>query len=212
MRLRNIKGAREAIEASPYVIMDPENYRGRWHEVFENAHPLRLEVGMGKGQFIMEQARRHPEINFIGIEMYSSVLIRALQKMEEEELPNLKFLRIDARTLPECFAQGAVDRIYLNFSDPWPKDRHAKRRLTSRQFLARYDQVLKSDGIIEFKTDNRPLFDFSLEEAKEANWHIDLCTYDLHHEEELMQDNIMTEYEARFSAQGNLIHKMIISR
>ena len=212
MRLRNIKGAREAIEASPYVILDPENYKGRWHEVFGNDHPLRLEVGMGKGQFIMEQARRHPEVNFIGIEMYSSVLIRALQKMEEEELPNLKFLRIDARTLPECFAQGEVDRIYLNFSDPWPKDRHAKRRLTSRQFLARYDQVLKSDGIIEFKTDNRPLFDFSLEEAKEANWHIDLCTYDLHHEEELMQDNIMTEYEARFSAQGNPIHKMIISR
>ena len=212
MRLRNIKGAREAIEASPYVILDPENYKGRWHEVFGNDHLLRLEVGMGKGQFIMEQARRHPEVNFIGIELYSSVLIRALQKMEEEELPNLKFLRIDARTLPECFAQGEVDRIYLNFSDPWPKDRHAKRRLTSRQFLARYDQVLKSDGIIEFKTDNRPLFDFSLEEAKEANWHIDLCTYDLHHEEDLMQDNIMTEYEARFSAQGNPIHKMIISR
>ena len=212
MRLRNIKGAREAIEASPYVILDPENYKGRWHEVFGNDHPLRLEVGMGKGQFIMEQARRHPEVNFIGIEMYSSVLIRALQKMEEEELPNLKFLRIDARTLPECLAQGEVDRIYLNFSDPWPKDRHAKRRLTSRQFLARYDQVLKSDGIIEFKTDNRPLFDFSLEEAKEANWHIDLCTYDLHHEEDLMQDNIMTEYEARFSAQGNPIHQMIISR
>ena len=212
MRLRNIKGAREAIEASPYVILDPENYKDRWQEVFANNHPLRLEVGMGKGQFIMEQARRHPEVNFIGIEMYSSVLIRALQKMEEEELPNLKFLRIDARTLPECFAPGEVDRIYLNFSDPWPKDRHAKRRLTSRQFLARYDQVLKSDGIIEFKTDNRPLFDFSLEEAKEANWHIDLCTYDLHHEEDLMQDNIMTEYEARFSAQGNPIHKMIISR
>ena len=212
MRLRNIKGAREAIEASPYVILDPENYKGRWHEVFGNDHLLRLEVGMGKGQFIMEQARRHPEVNFIGIEMYSSVLIRALQKMEEEELPNLKFLRIDARTLPECFAQGEVDRVYLNFSDPWPNDRHAKRRLTSRQFLARYDQVLKSDGIIEFKTDNRPLFDFSLEEAKEANWHIDLCTYDLHHEEDLMQDNIMTEYEARFSAQGNPIHKMIISR
>ena len=212
MRLRNIKGAREAIEASPYVILDPENYKGRWQEVFENTHPLRLEVGMGKGQFIMEQARRHPEMNFIGIEMYSSVLIRALQKMEEEELPNLKFLRIDARTLPDCFGEEEVDRIYLNFSDPWPKDRHAKRRLTSRQFLARYDQVLKSDGIIEFKTDNRPLFEFSLEEAKEANWHIDLYTFDLHHEEALMLDNIMTEYEARFSAQGNPIHKMVISR
>ena len=212
MRLRNIKGAREAIDESPYVILDPENYKGRWAEVFGNNHPLRLEVGMGKGQFIMELARQNPEINYIGIEMYSSVLIRALQKMAEEELPNLKFLRIDARTLPECFAKDEVDRIYLNFSDPWPKDRHAKRRLTSRQFLARYNEILKPDGVIEFKTDNRPLFDFSLEEVKEAGWQLLLCTFDLHHEEELMKDNIMTEYEAKFSAQGNPIHKMIICR
>ncbi len=212
MRLRNIKGAREAIDESPYVILDPENYKGRWTEVFGNDHSLRLEVGMGKGQFIMELARQNPEINYIGIEMYSSVLIRALQKMAEEELPNLKFLRIDARTLPECFAKDEVDRIYLNFSDPWPKDRHAKRRLTSRQFLARYNEILKPDGVIEFKTDNRPLFDFSLEEVKEAGWQLLLCTFDLHHEEELMKDNIMTEYEAKFSAQGNPIHKMIICR
>ena len=212
MRLRNIKGAREAIDESPYVILDPENYKSRWSEVFGNDHPLRLEVGMGKGQFIMELARQNPGINYIGIEMYSSVLIRALQKMAEEELPNLKFLRIDARTLPECFAKDEVDRIYLNFSDPWPKDRHAKRRLTSRQFLARYNEILKPDGVIEFKTDNRPLFDFSLEEVREAGWQLLLCTYDLHHEEELMKDNIMTEYEAEFSAKGNPIHKMIICR
>lgn len=212
MRLRNIKGAREAIDESPYVILDPENYKGCWNEVFGNDHPLRLEVGMGKGQFIMELARRNPKINYIGIEMYSSVLIRALQKMAEEELPNLKFLRIDARTLPDCFAKDEVDRIYLNFSDPWPKDRHAKRRLTSRQFLARYNEILKPDGIIEFKTDNRPLFDFSLEEVKEAGWQLLLCTYDLHHEEQLMADNIMTEYEAKFSAKGNPIHKMTICR
>ena len=212
MRLRNIKGAREAIDESPYVILDPENYKSRWNEVFGNDHPLRLEVGMGKGQFIMELARQNPGINYIGIEMYSSVLIRALQKMAEEELPNLKFLRIDARTLPECFAKDEVDRIYLNFSDPWPKDRHAKRRLTSRQFLARYNEILKPDGVVEFKTDNRPLFDFSLEEVREAGWQLLLCTYDLHHEEELMKDNIMTEYEAKFSAKGNPIHKMIIHR
>lgn len=212
MRLRNIKGAREAIEASPYVILDPETHKGHWQQVFGNDHPLRLEVGMGKGQFIMELARRHPHINYIGIEMYSSVLIRALQKMEQDELPNLKFLRIDARTLPDCFGKNEVDRIYLNFSDPWPKDRHAKRRLTSRQFLERYDQVLQPEGRIEFKTDNRPLFDFSLEEVKEAGWKLELCTFDLHHEEELMQDNVMTEYEARFSAQGNPIHKMVIHR
>lgn len=212
MRLRNIKGAREAIDESPYVILDPENYKSRWNEVFGNDHPLRLEVGMGKGQFIMELARQNPGINYIGIEMYSSVLIRALQKMAEEELPNLKFLRIDARTLPECFAKDEVDRIYLNFSDPWPKDRHAKRRLTSRQFLARYNEILKPDGVIEFKTDNRPLFDFSLEEVRKAGWQLLLCTYDLHHEEELMKDNIMTEYEEKFASKGNPICKLIIDR
>lgn len=210
MRLRNIKGAREAIDASPYVVSDPEKYRGSWQEVFGNEHPLRLEIGMGKGQFIMEQARRHPQISFIGIEMYSSVLIRALQKMEEEELPNLKFLRIDARTLPECFAPGEVDRIYLNFSDPWPKDRHAKRRLPSREFLARYRQILAEGGRVEFKTDNRGLFEFALEEAKESGWPLAECTFDLHHDEKLMQGNVMTEYEEKFSGLGNPIHKMVI--
>ena len=212
MRLRNIPRAESVLEACKEVVKDPENLRGDWNLEFKKEQPLHIEIGMGKGQFIMELARQNPGINYIGIEMYSSVLIRALQKMAEEELPNLKFLRIDARTLPECFAKDEVDRIYLNFSDPWPKDRHAKRRLTSRQFLARYNEILKPDGVIEFKTDNRPLFDFSLEEVREAGWQLLLCTYDLHHEEELMKDNIMTEYEAKFSAKGNPIHKMIICR
>ena len=212
MRLRNIKGAREAIDESPYVILDPENYKSRWSEVFGNDHPLRLEVGMGKGQFIMELARQNPGINYIGIEMYSSVLIRALQKMAEEELPNLKFLRIDARTLPECFAKDEVDRIYLNFSDPWPKDRHAKRRLTSKEFFARYDQILIPDGQVEFKTDNRDLFDFSLEQIPLAGWKLSACTFDLHHDDVMNQGNIMTEYEERFSSMGNPIHKLIAIR
>ena len=212
MRLRNIKGAREAIDESPYVILDPENYKSRWNEVFGNDHPIRLEVGMGKGQFIMELARQNPGINYIGIERYTSVLLRAVQKMDTLQLPNVHFLCEDAAKLPEIFAPEEVNRIYLNFSDPWPKDRHAKRRLTSRQFLARYNEILKPDGVIEFKTDNRPLFDFSLEEVREAGWQLLLCTYDLHHEEELMKDNIMTEYEAKFSAKGNPIHKMIICR
>lgn len=212
MRLRNIKGAREAIEANPYVIPDPENQRGHWREFFGNDHPLQLEVGMGKGQFIMELARRNPSVNYIGIEMYSSVLIRALQKRElEENMHNLYFLRIDARTLPECFAPGEVDKLYLNFSDPWPKDRHAKRRLTSRQFLERYDRILKKGGLVEFKTDNRELFDFSLAEQKEAGWTLLGCTFDLHHDADMAEGNIMTEYEERFSAQGNPIHKMIIT-
>lgn len=212
MRLRNIKGAREAIEVNPYVIPDPESRKGHWHELFGNENPIRLEVGTGKGQFIIELAKKNPSVNYIGIEMYSSVLIRALQKREQEEdMHNLFFLRIDARTLPECFSPGEVDRIYLNFSDPWPKDRHAKRRLTSRQFLQRYDQILKEGGLVEFKTDNRGLFDFSLEEQKAAGWTLLDCTFDLHHDKKMAEGNIMTEYEERFSAQGNPIHKMVIT-
>ena len=186
------------------------------HAPFANkATELRLEIGCGKGGFAVKSAAKNPDAVFYAMERVGNVMVNALEKAEanrEACIGNLRFILGRAEELEEYFPPHCLSVIYLNFSDPWPKDRHAKRRLTSRQFLARYDQVLKSDGIIEFKTDNRPLFDFSLEEAKEANWHIDLCTYDLHHEEDLMQDNIMTEYEARFSAQGNPIHKMIISR
>lgn len=143
MRLRHIRGAEEAIASSPYVIQHPAEYRGRFYELFGNDHPIEIEVGMGKGKFIMEMAAAHPEINYIGIERYSSVLLRALQKRAELELPNIYFMCIDAKELPEIFAPGEVDRIYLNFSDPWPKDRHAKRRLTSPDFMKVYDQVLK---------------------------------------------------------------------
>ena len=214
MRLRNIQGSREAVAASAYVAHDPEKNRGKWKEVFGNSHPVHIEVGMGKGRFIMEMAARHPENNYIGIEMYDSVLLRALQKMEElqEKPANLLFIRMDARTLPEVFEKGEVERIYLNFSDPWPKDRHAKRRLTSRQFLERYDQILAPEGRVEFKTDNRELFEFSLEEAGEAGWKVLASTFDLHHDEELMRGNVMTEYEERFSAKGNPIHKVILRR
>lgn len=212
MRLRNIKGAGEVIEANEFVIKNPEEYKGRWNEIFQNNHPIQIEIGMGKGQFIMELARQKKEINFIGIERYSSVLLRALQKHEETELTNLYFLCIDARTLEDIFAPGEVDKIYLNFSDPWPKDRHAKRRLTSREFLTRYDKILKKDGRVEFKTDNRGLFEFSLEEVKEAGWKIQQHTFDLHHDEGMNEGNIMTEYEEKFSSMGNPIHKMIIYR
>ena len=130
MRLRNVKGSREAIVASEFTINDPENQKGNWNKVFGNDKPIHIEVGMGKGKFLNEMARRNPHINYIGIEMYSSVLLRALQKMEVDPLPNLKFLCIDARILPDVFEKGEVDHIYLNFSDPWPKARHEKRRLT----------------------------------------------------------------------------------
>ena len=217
MRLKNIPGAKEAVQKSEYVVQDPQALRGRWHEFFGKDAPLYIEVGMGKGRFIMEMARKHPDICLIGIEMYDSVLLRALQKKQELEeagilLPNLKFIRVDARLLPEIFEKNEVDRIYLNFSDPWPKARHDKRRLTSRVFLQRYDQILKPDGKVEFKTDNRTLFDFSLEEATEAGWTIEKHTFDLHHDPEMCEDNVMTEYEEKFSSLGNPICKMIIHR
>ena len=202
MRLRNIKGSREVIGASDYVVHEEETKAGTWHEIFGNDHPIYIEVGMGKGQFIMALAKRHPENNYVGIEKYSSVLLRALEKMdkEEEPLPNLVFIRMDAENIEKVFAEGEVDGIYLNFSDPWPKDRHAKRRLTSTTFFGRYNKILKKDGKVEFKTDNRPLFEFSLESVKEAGWNLVAHTFDLHHNEEMNEGNIMTEYEEKFSS------------
>ena len=212
MRLRHIRGAEEAIAASPYVIQDPASYRGAFRELFGNENPIRIEVGMGKGRFIMEMAALHPEINYIGIERYSSVLLRALQKREQMELPNIYFMCIDARELAEVFAPGEVNRIYLNFSDPWPKDRHARRRLTSPDFMKVYDKVLAPDGLVEFKTDNQDLFTYSLEAIPEAGWKIDAFTRDLHHNEAMVQGNVMTEYEMKFSELGNPICKLIASR
>ena len=213
MRLRNIPGAEEVVSNSPYCIQNPTELRGKWHSFFKNEHPIHIEVGMGKGKFIMQLAALHPDINYIGIERYTSVLLRAVQKMEEQPLPNIHFLCIDAATLPEIFNKDEVSRIYLNFSDPWPKDRHAKRRLTSREFLARYDQFLKKDGHIEFKTDNQDLFTFSLQEIEESPlWKLDASTRDLHNDPVLNEGNIMTEYEEKFSSMGNPICKLITSR
>lgn len=214
MRLRHIPGSEQQIAESPYVIGNPEEKKAHWADVFGNENPVYIEVGMGKGKFLMELAEKNPQINFVGIEKYSSVLIRALEKMEQEEKPlsNLVFIRMDAENIGKVFAEGEVDRIYLNFSDPWPKDRHAKRRLTSREFLARYGQILAPGGRVEFKTDNRALFDFSVESVKEAGWKLQTVTYDLHGDRELMKGNVMTEYEERFSAMGNPIHKLVACR
>lgn len=212
MRLRNITGSRETIGESPYVVHEPENRKGNWKEVFGNNNPVQIEIGMGKGKFLHAMAKLHPEINYVGIEKYSSVLLRAVQKMEEEELPNLKFIRMDAEDIVNVFGKAEVDKIYLNFSDPWPKDRHAKRRLPSRQFLGRYNEILKPDGRLEFKTDNRDLFDFAVEELPEAGWKAEVITYDLHHDAALVAGNVMTEYEEKFSSMGNPICKYIIYR
>ena len=211
MRLRNITGSREVIAESPYVVPEDtlESCPGTWHEIFGNDHPIHIEIGMGKGRFLHTLAKSNPQINYVGIEKYSSVLLRAIQKMEEDELPNLKFIRMDAEDIDKVFGKGEVDRIYLNFSDPWPKDRHAKRRLTSHEFLARYEKILKKDGTLEFKTDNKDLFDFSLEEMKNAEgWELTAFTYDLHHDVVLSEGNVMTEYEEKFSSIGNPICKM----
>ena len=212
MRLKNIPGARERIAESKFVIQEPKTIKGSWRTFFENHNEIHIEVGMGKGRFMMEMAEKNPEINYLGIEMYSSVLLRAVQKMEEKELHNLRFILMDAREIEEVFDHEEVDRIYLNFSDPWPKDRHAKRRLPSRQFLQRFEQVLKKDGVIEFKTDNRDLFDFAVEETEPAGWEILEISYDLHQDEKMMKDNVMTEYEERFSSLGNPIYKYIIRK
>lgn len=212
MRLRNVSGSREVIGKSRFVIHSPEAQKGRWSGLFGNSCPIHIEVGMGKGRFLMGMAGENPDINYVGIEKYSSVLLRAIQKMEQEPLDNVCFIRMDAGTITEVFGEGEVDRIYLNFSDPWPKDRHAGRRLPSRQFLARYDRILKKDGRLEFKTDNRDLFMFALEELEPAGWKAEQVTYDLHRDPEMCRGNIMTEYEERFSAQGNPIYKYVISR
>lgn len=214
MRLRNIPGADSAVAESPYCIPLQKEHPPIIDALFPTNAPIHMEIGMGKGQFIMELAKQHPEINYIGMERYSSVLLRALQKMDELKEPfmNLKFICEDAKLLPDFFSQGQIEKIYLNFSDPWPKDRHAKRRLTSRQFLSCYEKLLPTGGIVEFKTDNLDLFRFSLDEMKQCNWKLIAHTYDLHHDPDLNKGNIMTEYEAKFSSMGNPICKLIAQR
>ena len=213
MRLRNIPGADEIVSNSAFCIQNPTNLKDNWHNFLGNDNPIHIEVGMGKGRFIMDLATLNPNINYIGIERYTSVLLRAVQKMDENPLDNVHFLCIDAATLPEIFGKDEVDRIKLNFSDPWPKDRHARRRLTSSDFLNRYDQFLSPNGRIEFKTDNQDLFSFSLQEIEESEvWHLDAFTRDLHNDSALNQGNVMTEYEEKFSSIGNPICKLIASR
>lgn len=211
MRLRHIPGSEESVISHPYSIRANAEMKGKWAASFPSIQPLYVEIGMGKGQFLIDMAQQYPEINFIGFERYSSVMLRALQKIDEMEQPpqNIRFVCENAAMIHEFFAPGEIDRIYLNFSDPWPKDRHAKRRLTSSVFLEKYKTVLSKEGQLEFKTDNETLFDFSLEEIQVSNWTLKAVTRDLHHDDSMNQGNIMTEYEARFSSRGNPIYKLI---
>ena len=212
MRLRNIPGSEEVLENSNYVINDPKKFKENWNTVFENKNPIYIEIGMGKGKFIVTLAKQNPEINFIGIEKYSSVLLRAVQKLQEEEndLRNLRLICIDAKEIEDVFGKEEIKKLYFNFSDQWPKDRHAKRRLTSKEFLKRYESIIKRNGLIEFKTDNKILFDFSLEEYKKSNWELNAVSFDLHNDASLNRNNVMTEYETKFSQMGNPIFKMIL--
>lgn len=216
MRLRNIPGAREIVAQDERCFDTGDETAGKWSGIFGRKAQLMAEIGMGKGRFIIDMALKHPDIDFIGVERYESVMIKALQKLDRMKkeggmVPdNIRFIRMDAADIGDFFKPEELDRIYLNFSDPWPKERHAKRRLESRQFLKIFGQVLKKEGIIEFKTDNTGLFDFALSELEPAGWELLYSTYDLHSDPEAMKDNVMTEYEEKFSSKGNKICKYII--
>ena len=208
MRLKNIKGAGEKVLNGKYVINNPKDYIGKWCELFGNDNPIHIEIGMGKGKFILDNALLNPNINYIGIEMYDSVILRAVEKTNELELNNLYLIRIDATLIEEIFDKE-IDVIYLNFSDPWPKDRHAKRRLTSPRFLARYDKIFKGNPKIVQKTDNLPLFEYSLESLKDYGYKIHYVSYDLHSD----KDNIITtEYEDKFTSMGIKINYLEASK
>ena len=206
MRLKKVKGANEIIIKGLYYVEDPYINKGNWNKVFNNDNPIYIEIGIGKGKFIVENAIKYPNINFIGIEKYDSVLVRAIQKSNELELNNLKLVKMDAKRIEEVF-DHEIDRIYLNFSDPWPKDRHYKRRLTSYVFLDKYEHIFKNNKYIIMKTDNIDLFNFSLESLTNHGYNIDFMSNDLHSLNDA--DNIMTEYEEKFSNKGIKINKLI---
>ena len=208
MRLRHIKGCEEFVNNHRLTISDPESKKGSW------PHPLHVEIGMGKGRFIREMAKLNPDIYYLGIERYESVIQKAIERKERDEEAgiesnNINFICIDAEKLADVFAPGEIDKIYLNFSDPWPKARHEHRRLTSPRFMKIYDSVLAKDGTVEFKTDNETLFDYSLESIPASGWQLTYVTRDLHSED---IPNIMTEYEEKFSSKGNPIYKLIARR
>lgn len=205
MRLRNDKRAKNILEESRYIILNPEENKGRWNSIFNNDKPIYIEIGMGKGDFIIGNAKKYPNINFIGIEMYDTVMSKAVKKAEKESLDNLRLIRMDARLIEYVF-DHEIDLIYLNFSDPWPKNRNAKRRLTHERFLNRYENIFKDKKTIFMKTDNVHLFEFSLESLSEFGYKLRNISLDLHNSD--YEDNIMTEYEKKFSEKGIKINRV----
>ncbi len=207
MRLRNKPWAQDKINNHPdYVITNPAEYRGKWNQLFSNDQPIHIEVGTGRGRFITEMAKENPHINYVGIEKYTSVAVDALEKMLEAEVPNVKLLNVDGGGLLDFFEEGEVGRVYLNFSDPWPKVRHEKRRLTHQSFLSQYEKVLVQNGEVHFKTDNQGLFEYSLGSMSQYGMKLKQVWLDLHNSE--FEANIMTEYEEKFSSKGNRIYRV----
>ncbi|MBQ4634060.1 MAG: tRNA (guanosine(46)-N7)-methyltransferase TrmB [Bacilli bacterium] len=204
MRLKNVKGAKERIEISKYLIKNPFELIGKYQQLFGNNNPIHLEIGTGKGDFLIEMALRNPNINFIGIEKYDSVLVRAIEKCDKLDITNIYFIREDAMEVEKMF-KHEITKIYLNFSDPWPKERHAKRRLTSPVFLKKYDAIFKEDKFIQMKTDNRHLFEYSLMSLVQYGYKIDELSLDLYEED--LTDNVPTEYETKFVNLGKKIYR-----
>ncbi|HJW33478.1 MAG TPA: tRNA (guanosine(46)-N7)-methyltransferase TrmB [Holophagaceae bacterium] len=208
MRLRHIRGGRSILEAHPNeIILDPAAHRGRWRNLFGNDRPLHLEIGMGKGQFVMGMAQLNPEANYIGMERMDSAAVRALHRLLAQPLPNVRMVVGCASKLEEGFAEGEVDRLLLNFSDPWPKKSHAKRRLTHVDFLDRYRKVLAPGAELHFKTDDRRLFEFTLEHLSQHGWRFESVNLDLHAAEP--EDNVRTEYEEAFACEGHPIFRLV---
>ena len=197
MRLKNVKNAKNIVNSSNYIVENPGEHKGNWNKVFDNDKEIYIEIGMGKGDFIIGMAKLYPNINFIGIEMFDSVMARAVQKLEEENIPNLKLIRMDANEIENVFDKE-IDRIYLNFSDPWPKNRHSKRRLTSHTLLSKYDNVFKDEKIIMQKTDNIDLFSFSIESLSTYGYTLKNVTLDLANNP--VENNVETEYEKKFKS------------
>ena len=198
MRIRNLKNTKEIVENTTYLINNPKEYKGKFNELFQNDNPIHLEIGMGKGNFIINMAKKYPNINFIGLELYTNVIARALKKLESEDIPNLKLININALELNEVFDKE-ISCIYLNFSDPWPKKRNAKRRLTSEIFLDIYEKIYKNKPLIIQKTDNTGLFESSIMSLTKHGYIIDEISLDLHSTD---IDNVETEYEHKFASQG----------
>ena len=208
MRVHKKKHGAERLEACGNIVINDLKAEGNTAQaLFGNSNPIRIEIGCGKGDFIVGTAAKEPDVNFLAVEKVSDVLVTAAEKVRNSGLTNVRVCCVDAKELAEIFPEGSIDRIYLNFSDPWPKSRHEKRRLTYKSFLAIYKQILKKDGSIHFKTDNRGLFDFSLEEFKEFGMRLEKLTFDLHNSE-YMEGNVMTEYEKRFSSMGVPINRV----